>query len=219
MNNPGVFIPYQSRVLSYSEIVPYDQIVMSIYHDAIPREPMIGIKVLLRDTRAYEAPSPMERIRYISSGLPQVLAGTGCCLRESRYTLMRDGFWLIAFPVPRSQISRQIANIISTINKLSQFLGFVCTGMTEICISGRLQPNDLMYRISRVEMPDKYLAQLVKPDSGSNFISYNFGCLIPINQCYTLVKTRWKIDPVSLQYDGLRDTIEYVSFKLSNIFY
>jgi hypothetical protein len=218
--NENLFQQYQNRVLGYSEIVYYDQILMNgNYREAIKREPMVGIKILLKDTRAYDAPSPGDRIRFINSGLMTVLNQTGCCLRESKSTIMPDGFWLISFPVPRSQIGIQITQMMNTIIKLNTYLGFVCMGLVELYISGRATQYELMDRISRVELPEKYRRQLVKPDNGSHFISYNFGCTIPINQFYTLVKTRWVIDPVSLQSDGLRDTIENVTLRLSTVFY
>lgn len=218
--NDQLYRQYQQRVLSYSEIVYYDQILMNgTYKDAIKKEPMIGVKVLLKDTRAYNAQNPFERIRFINSGLASVLNQTGCFLRESKQTIMPDGFWLVSFPVPRSQLTFQINQIINTILNLNNYLGFVCTGLIEIYISGRATQYDLISRITTINMPDKYMRQLVKPDSGSQFVSYNFGCIIPINQYFSLIKTRWNIDPVSLQSDGLRDTIENVSLRLSSVFY
>jgi hypothetical protein len=218
--NTALYTQYQNRVLGYSEIVYYDQILMGgKYREAIKREPMIGIKVLLKDTNAFSAPSPAERIRFINSGLASVLRETGCCLRESKSTIMPDGFWLISFPVPRSQLGLQINQIIKTIINFGNYLGFACMGLVELYISGRASQYELMDRISKVELPEKYRAQLVKPDNGSQFISYNFGCIIPINQYFSLVKTRWSIDPVSLQSGGMKDTIENVSLRLSSVFY
>lgn len=218
---PGMnyFQQYQTRVMGYSEIVYYDQIVMSTYPSAIPKEPFIGIKVLLRDTRASEAPTAYERIKYINSGLASVLNETGCFLRESKYSIMPDGFWLVSFPVPRSQLDTQINNVINTINRLNQLLGFTCIGLVEVAVSGRCNHNEVINRISTVTLSDKYNNRLVRPESRSQFISYNFGCVIPINNYYSIIRTRWAIDPISIQSDGLRDTIEYASFKLSNIFY
>lgn len=217
--NANLFQQYQTRVLGYSEIVYYDQILMSgVYRDAIKREPMIGIKVLLRDMRAYDAPSPAARIQYINSGLAAVLNQTGCFLRESKSQIMPDGFWLVSFPVPRSQISIQINQIKDTIIKLGNYLGFACVGLIEILISGRTTKFELMDRITRIELPEPYRSRLVRPDTGSEFVSYNYGCLTAINQYYTLLRTRWGIEP-NAQIGGLKDTIENVTFRLSTIFY
>lgn len=218
--NEQLYTQYQQQVMAYSQVVYYDQILMNgMYRDAIKKEPMIGIKVLLRDTNANSAPTPSERIRFINTGLFRVLNQTGCFLRESKNTVMNDGFWLVSFPVPRSQLSLQINQIINTMNNFGAYLGFTFTGLIELYISGRATQYELMSRISTINMPEKYQRQLVKPDSGSQFISYNLGCIIPINQFFSLIKTRWSIDPVSLQYDGLRDTIENVSLRLSSVFY
>ena len=218
--NGNVFQQYQTHVLGYSEIVYYDQIILnSKYREAVKREPMVGIKVLMKDTRAYNAPSPVARIQYINSGLVQVLNQTGCFLRESKSTIMPDGFWLVAFPVPRSQLGAQINQIKNTMINLGNYLGIVCAGLVEINVSGRATQFEFMDRISRIDIPEKYMRNLVKPDSGSGFISYNFGSIIPINTYYQLIKTRWTLDPTSLQYDGLKDIIENVSLRLSSVFY
>lgn len=218
--NEQLYTQYQQQVVANSQIVYYDQILMNgEYRNAIKKEPMIGIKVLLRDMNATSAPSPRDRIQFINTDLFRVLNQTGCFLRESKSTVMNDGFWLVSFPVPRSQLSLQINQIINTMNNFGTFLGFTFTGLIELYISGRATQYELMSRISMINMPEKYQRQLVKPDSGSQFISYNLGCIIPINQFFSLIKTRWSIDPVSLQHDGLRDTIENVSLRLSSVFY
>ena len=218
--NDNLFRQYQTRVIGYSEIVYYDQILMNgKYREAIKREPMIGLKVLLKDTQAYNAQSPAARIQFINTGLARVLDQTGCFLRESKSMIMPDGFWLISFPVPRSQLSFQLNNVRNLIVNLGNFLGFACMGLVEVTISGRATHTELMDRLSRVELPDKYHQQLVKPDNGGKFISYNFGCVVPINNFFSMIRTRWVIDPVSLQSDGLRDTVENVSLRLSSVFY
>jgi hypothetical protein len=102
---------------------------------------------------------------------------------------------------------------------LGNYLGIVCAGLVEINVSGRATQFEFMDRISRIDIPEKYMRNLVKPDSGSGFISYNFGSIIPINTYYQLIKTRWTLDPTSLQYDSLKDIIEDVSLRLSSIFY
>jgi hypothetical protein len=218
--NENVYRQYQNHVIGYSEIVYYDQILMNgKYREAIKREPMVGIRVLLKDTCAYNAQSPAQRIQYINSGLYSVLNETGCFLRESKSMVMPDGFWLVSFPVPRSQLTFQIDQIQNVIINLGRYLGFVCIGLVEISISGRGNRFELTDRLSTVILPEKYRSRLVKQETGSTFISYNFGCIIPINARYSLIKTRWCIDSESLKYDGLRETIEEVSLRLSSAFY
>lgn len=215
----NIYTYYQTQVIGRAQIIPYDQIVMECYREAIKHEPMIGIKVLLRDPLALEI-DPRQRIAFINQGLKKVLSETdsGCCLRETGLQPMPDGFWLISFPVPRSQFSFQLTNVINTINLFNNFLGFTCTGMVEISISGAVDEVELMRRLKNVVIPEKYLKQLVKPDT-DGLIAYNFGCMIPINNRYTLIKTRWNIDSISMQYDGLRDTVERVAFIISNVFH
>ena len=215
----ALYEQYQNHVLRWDEIVYYDQILMNgKYRDAIKLEPMIGIKVLLKDTRAYSAQSPAHRIQFINSGLMTVLNGTGCMLRESKSTIMPDGFWLISFPVPRSQLTLQINQIINTIVKLGSYLGFVCMGLLEIYISGRATRFDLMDRLTRIELPQPYRSNLIKPESGNGIVSYNYMYPIMINNYYSLLRSRWVINPNS-QSGGLKDTIENVSLRLSSAFY
>jgi hypothetical protein len=217
--NAGLYRQYQNHVLRWDEIVYYDQILMNgKYRDAIKREPMIGIKVLLKDTRAYSAQSPAHRIQYINTGLMSVLDGTGCILRESKSVIMPDGFWLISFPVPRSQLSLQVNQIINTIIKFGNYLGFACMGLLEIYISGRANKYDLMDRLSRIELPQPYRSNLIKPESNNGLVSYGSMYPIVINNYYSMIRSRWVIDPNS-QSGGLKDTIENVSLRLSSAFY
>ena len=100
----------QTRIIRADDIVNYSGIVKAGHRpEVIQSEPFIGIKILCKDNNA-NTMAPAQRIAQLDQFLrtPNPMtgltpfSGTGCCLRETKYSLMPDGFWLITLPVPRS---------------------------------------------------------------------------------------------------------------------
>lgn len=209
---------YQNRVLSPSEIVRYDQCVMSSYPPyAFQTEPFIGFRVLMRDMNSNMI-DPGDRLRVIDSKLG-FLRGSGCLIRETKKSIMPDGFWIMTMPVPRSQVGIQINYLLSVLNTFEQMFGFAMASLFEVSVSGRATPMEFTTNLSGVMLPQRYMSMLVTQKSP--FVMCPFGHFIQINDEYTIIRTRWDMshgEPIYNPYESLRDYLDTISLKLSTIF-
>ena len=134
---------YQNHVLGPTEIVSYNTIVSQGYPpQAIQTEPFIGLKILCRDTNA-AITNPAARMQQIDQNLG-FLRGTGCLIRETALT-MKDGFWLISLPVPRSQLRQQIDKLLNVrdISSRSTSASF------RTVLWRSMYPADVLFRIRK----------------------------------------------------------------------
>lgn len=178
---------YQSRVLGPTEPVMYSEIIKQAYPpQALHQEPFVGFKVLCTDTNAYGT-NPAERIRYIDSGLG-FLKGRGCIIRETSIQ-KPDGFWVITLPVPRSQITQALNNLMNVLTTFEQYFGIVRDGLFEINVSGKCHINDTERCLSGLTIPQRYLTFVVTPEN----TPYRLGHIVRINDQFMVLRTRWDL--------------------------
>lgn len=176
---------YQNHVLGPTEIVSYNTIVSQGYPpQAIQSEPFIGLKILCRDTNA-AITNPAARMQQIDQNLG-FLRGTGCLIRETALT-MKDGFWLISLPVPRSQLRQQIDKLLNVRDIFAQYFGIVPHGLVEINVSGRCAVQDTERALSSLYIPNRYAENMVAPENSA----YRLGQVVRINDTFMLFRTRW----------------------------
>lgn len=209
----------QTHVIRAEEIVDYSGIVKSAYpYYAMQSEPFIGLRILCKDTRA-NTTYPAQRIAQIDSflasginfGTVTPLHGTGCALRETKYSIMQDGFWTITLPVPRSQFHIQLGNLIRVITMLKQQLGIVQLGYIEINVSGRCTVNDVEVCLNSLHLPDTYM-KFSEPPANS---PYKIGTITRINDNYVCLRSRWRFDPTS---QDMFDNISAIAQIISSIY-
>lgn len=188
----------QTRVIRADDIVNYSGIVKAGHRpETIQAEPFIGIKILCKDSQA-NAMAPAQRIAQLDQflGTPNTmtgmtpLSGTGCCLRETKYSIMPDGFWLITLPVPRSVMGVQIQNLIRTIQMLKQ-IGINQMGYVEINVSGRCPLNCLEMCLNGLMIPDNFMVFADQNDNSP----YKLGKVERINNNFICFRSRWKLNP------------------------
>lgn len=210
---------YQSHVLSPSEVVAYADVVSAAYPpEAFITEPFVGFRVLVKDMNA-NTMRPEDRLRLIDSRLG-LLRGSGCVIRETKRTMMPDGFWVATFPVPRSQIGTQMNMLINVLGQLEQTLGIVIGGLFEVSVSGRLTVPELAAALQNVVLSPRYLSMLVTQKSP--FVMCPFGHMITINDEFSLIRTRWDMthgERVYNPYDSLREYLNTIALNLSIIFH
>lgn len=188
----------QTHVIRADDIVNYSGIVKAGHRpEIIQAEPFIGIKILCKDSQA-NSMAPAQRISQLDQflGTPNTmtgmtpLSGTGCCLRETKYSIMPDGFWLITLPVPRSVIGVQIQNLIRTVQMLKQ-IGINQIGYVEINVSGRCPLNCLEMCLNGLMIPDNFMVFADQSDNSP----YKIGKVERINNNFICFRSRWKLNP------------------------
>lgn len=187
----------QTKVIRANDIVNYSGIVKAGHSAAvIASEPFIGIKILCQDTQA-NTMAPAQRIAQLDQflGTPNQmgvtpLSGTGCCLRETKYSIMPDGFWLITLPVPRSVLPIQITNLIKVVQLIKQ-IGINQIGYVEINVSGRCPLTSLEACLQNLIIPDNYMQFSDQSDNSP----YRIGKVERINNNFICFRTRWKLNP------------------------
>lgn len=186
---------YQTRVIGPSEIVDYSSATMEVYPpQAFHAEPFIGFKVLCRDKNA-SCIAPADRLRQIDANLG-FMNGKGCIIRETASKLP-DGFWIITFPVPRSQMFQQLNLLSEVVGIFEQHFGIIREGLIEINVSGRCTLQDTERSLSSIIIPQHYMSALVVPDNSS----YKLGQVVRINDVFMVLRTRWMFknnDDISL---------------------
>ena len=216
---------YQRRVLGPTEIVYYDQIVMTSYRPRdIWSEPFIGVKVLLRDNLAWEYNQhPSKRLADIDAFVSRVLVNSGCIVREAKVSIIPDGLWLIGLPVPRSQLATQMRRLTRVIQAFEAHMNVSMTGLYEISISGQCTESELCMRLRNIVMTPDYNQMMIKP-AENQFDAYNFGCVIPINDKYLLIRTRWYNQHIEMMPNlneriaTIIENVDYVTLKLTSVF-
>lgn len=218
-NTPSFLGQFQQRVIGPTDTVNYSRIVTQSYPlTTIQMEPMVGFKILCTDTYA-NAYDSVTRLRQIDSILPSVLKGSGCFLRETRRSFMDNGIWVISFPVPISQVSIQINNILQVVKILEANAGIVPTGIFDVSVSGRSTPMDFSVRLHNVILPQKYKAMRVVMQT--NYANCEYGYYYYINDQYIILRSRYDLrnaEMVGDVYETMRDHMDTLSLKLSAIY-
>lgn len=178
----------QTHVLAPQEPVDYSTIVSNSYPaDALLAEPFIGFKVLCQDTNACAVPGSV-RLKQIDQALP-MLFNSGCIIRETSGA-MKDGLWVITMPVPRSQVVRQLNNLMNVLGMLNHYLGIITGNIVEINVSGRCPADRTEYNMQRLMIPQPYASMCVVPDNAA----YRYGYIIRINDEFMCFRTRWSLN-------------------------
>lgn len=207
----------QTKVIRANDIVNYSGIVKAGHApQIIQAEPFIGIKILCKDSQA-SSMAPAQRIAQLDQflGTPNQmgivpLSGTGCCLRETKYSIMPDGFWLITLPVPRSVLPTQMNNLIKTVQMFKQ-IGINQIGYIEINVSGRCPITSLESCLSSLMIPDNYMQFLDQ----SNNSPFRIGKVERLNQNYICLRTRWKMNPTDV---NLYQNINAIALLISAMY-
>lgn len=211
-------IDVQTRVIRANDIVNYSGIVKTGHSPMlIQSEPFIGVKILCKDNIAGKM-VPAQRIAQLDQFLGTVnpvtgtvpLAGTGCCLRETKYSIMPDGFWLITLPVPRSIFQFQIQNLISTVQMFKQ-LGITQLGYVEINVSGKCPVNCLETLLNSLMIPDTFMVLADQNDNSP----YKLGKVERINDNFICFRTRWRLNPAD---PNLYQTISTLAILISAMY-
>ena len=208
----------QTRVIRADDIVNYSGIVKAGHRpEIIQAEPFIGIKILCKDSQA-NTMTPAQRIAQLDRwlGFPNPMtgltpfAGTGCCLRETKYSIMPDGFWLIALPVPRSVFGVQLQNFVRTIQMLKN-IGINQIGYVEINVSGRCPLSCVELCLNNLMIPDTFMAMA----DDSNDSPYKLGKVERINNNFICFRSRWKMNPSD---PNLYQNISAISLLISAMY-
>lgn len=202
---------FQRRVLGPSEDVPYASITERAYPPQAFREPFVSVKVLMQDEGYMNARCGADRMKQIDSALPQILANSGCIMREAVDNSTPNGYglYLISLPVPRSQFQQQLRIVISVMNNLAQALGIVYTGIIETNISGRMNAYDEAMAKKMFVIPNHLKSKIALRNEGWGT---SIGKIEPINPEYRLFRIIWKIPAM----EGFIDEIlEITTYQLS----
>lgn len=185
----------RTRINGPHEIIEYSNLVLSSYPQvSISTEPFIGLRILLRDTRAFNQ-SPHDRIMSLEAELrdtPQragLLKNKGCILRETVYDKMKDGLWLITLPVPRSHLNHQIQNTIEVLNNLEYYFGIITQDLIDINISGRCPVWNMERAMSSIIIPSEYKPMQLTADNSP----YQLGYVTRINDEFCILRSRYMI--------------------------
>lgn len=191
---------YQSRILGPTEPVMYSEIIKQVYPPAaVHQEPFIGFKALCTDTNAYGV-NPAERIRQIEMNI-NFIRGKGCIIRETS-SIKPDGFWVVTLPVPRSQVSEALNNMMSVLMTLEQYFGIKRDGLFEVNVSGKCSIHETERCLSGLTLTQQLMQYLVSPDN----TPYRLGHIIRINEQFMVLRTRWNFtnsNVPSTIYDNL----------------
>ena len=177
---------YQSRILKPDEIVDYsNELIRTVRPETIQFEPCIGFKIMCKDLNAYTT-TQANRFQFLEQNLG-FLRNSGCIIRETHPSEAPDGFWVISFPVPQSQLSRQLINITNVIDLMAHHFGIVSQDMIEINVSGRCPATETEYRLSAINIPQNYRRFMVEPTN----TPYKMGHILRINEDFALLRTMW----------------------------
>lgn len=203
---------YQTRIISPEEPVDYSGIVMQAYNPyAIQREPFVGFKVLCTDTRAFQA-NPAERIRYLETNLG-FLRGKGCIIRETKMD-KPDGFWVITFPVPRSQTSIALNNLFDVLTTLEQYFGIVKDGLFDINVSGKCHVTEVETCFAGLYIPQRYMSNLIP----TNNVMCSIGHIQRINDNFMCLRTKWDLSK-SMTPQQLYEDLTVISQLLASMYH
>jgi len=178
---------YQSHILKPAEVVDYSaELIHGLRPEIIQMEPMIGFKVMVRDMNAYTTPSQAARFQFIEMNLG-FLKDSGCIIRETQTTESPDGFWVITFPVPQSQLSAQMSKLTIVLDFLTSNFGIIPVDVVEINVSGRCPVGESEWRLANVNIPSAIRQYSVEPTN----TPYKLGHIIRINDEFAMLRTMW----------------------------
>lgn len=204
---------YQARVLGPEEPVDYASVIRQSYPpQAVQQEPFIGFKVLCTDTQAATT-NPAERLRFIDANLG-ILRGRGCIMRETNRN-KPDGFWIISFPVPRSQVTQQLNLLFEVLATFEQYLGIVRDGLYEINVSGRCNIMEVENCFQRLMIPQRHLPKLVP--SGNMLCT--IGKIQRINNEYICLRTRWDLSGIRNNNQAMFEELTEISQLISLMYH
>lgn len=177
---------YQSHILKPTEVVDYSaELMHSLRAETIQMEPMIGFKLMTKDMNAY-ATSQSARFQYLEMNLG-FLRDSGCIIRETQPVESPDGFWVVSFPVPISQLSQQLMNITRVMDFIAVNFGIVSADVVEINVSGRCRVGETEWRLANVNIPAQIRQSLIEPVN----TPYKLGHIIRINDDFAMLRTMW----------------------------
>lgn len=196
----SLFAGYQNRVIGPNEVINYSDIIRQFCPAvSIQMEQFVGFKILCRDMNAHLIPSDI-RFKQIESNLG-FLVNTGCIIREAHPNdsffeaggqRIGNGFWVVTFPVPKRQMSQQLASLNDVLTTLSNVFGIVPSGLLEINVSGRCFPHETEGKLSSLILPSTSCMGYV-PVAPAN-TPYKFGSVVRISNEYMCFRTRWRND-------------------------
>ena len=202
---------YQCSVQAPTAIVDYSNIVMSSYPPSYVRsEPFVGFKLLMFDGTGNNAAYRLQQLDAICG---QLLTGTGCFLREvdkREYNNTNAAIWVVTFPVPRSQVHRQVEAMMHVISQLCA-VGFNPTGCIEIAVSGRCLIGETETAVANLIIPHRYREYLQTPNNSP----YKFGWIIRINEEYICYRTSWNFKRFTQQI--IMDDVIMLSQLISTV--
>lgn len=205
-----------TRVIRPNEIIDYSQQIIGTYPpEVLHKEPLIGLKILCRDSDPNTINFPGFRLNQIETALVNngapPLMNTGCGLREAKRTERGDGYWMITFPAPKSCINDVFKNVAYTLNILSK-LRIVPCAFVEINVSGRCTPNQVESTLNSLRIPNGLLTLLEPPVNSP----YKIGEIVRINDNFMCLRTRWKIDMCS---KDAFDNVSMLTLLISSIYH
>jgi len=177
---------YQNRVLSPAEVIDYSaEMINGFMPEHLHQEPMVGFKVLCKDLNAYSM-TQADRFQLIERNIG-FLNQSGCVIREAHLNEAPDGFWVITFPVPQSQLMRQLNSLMNILGFMANQFGIVSTDVCEINVSGRCGMAETEARLANICIPPQYGYALVEPQN----TPYKMGHVLRINEEFILLRTMW----------------------------
>jgi len=177
---------YQSHILKPTEVVDYSaELMHGLRPETIQMEPMIGFKLMTKDMNAYVT-SQAARFQYLEMNLG-FLKDSGCIIRETQPVEAPDGFWVVSFPVPISQLSQQLMNITRIMDFIAVNFGIVSSDVVEINVSGRCRVGETEWRLANVNIPAQIRQSLIEPVN----TPYKLGHIIRINDEFAMLRTMW----------------------------
>lgn len=183
-----------AKVLTPNEVFDYSSYIMNTWPQ-YKSEPMIGFKLLMKDTRP--GANPGEKIQVIEQNSQQLFYGRNCMMREGPITEL-DSFYLISLPVPRSMLGTQINNISYCVQMLGMHLGICRQAVTEVDVSGKTNMYETQRMMSSIIIPPQYMQKII-PSSGMMMGDLEF-----LNKEYACLRTKWNIpEPTVLDDMGL----------------
>ena len=205
----GATVTYPgTHVLGISEPFDYSSFVMSTFPQQHKTEPMVGFKILLRDTNKFCAPG--DKINLIDTFAQQIFANQFCMLREGPIT-DPDTYYLISLPVPLSMLAQQIQNISAVYYFLYQHkfvaqftpggqptqftFGLGRQANTEICVSGRANIYQMHRVLSTMNLHPRYMAKL-EHSSGLMMADVDY-----LSRTHALIRMKFKIPEATVLDD------------------
>jgi hypothetical protein len=180
-----------AKVLTPNEVFDYSNYIMSTWPQ-YKTEPMIGFKILLKDTRP--TTNCGEKIQIVEQNSQQLFYGRNCMMREGPITDI-NSYYLISLPVPRSMLQTQLNNISYCLQMLEMHLGIHRQAVTEVDVSGKTNMYETQRMMSSIIIPPQYMQKII-PSSGMMMGDLEF-----LNKEYACLRTKWNIPEPSVLDD------------------